>query len=404
MRNVILVAPFPMETTLVFARALAGLAGVRLLGLFQEAPTGEPRGWFHDVALIRDALDPSEIERGARGLAARHGPLHRIVGVLEDMQVQLAVARSRLGLRGISPEVAHAFRDKGRMKELLHAHSIPCAAHATLHDVSEAWAFVDRVGFPIVLKPPAGAGCRATMRCSNPMELHRALLESKPSPAQPVLAEEFLHGAEHSFETVTIGGVPRFHSISRYYPSPLEVMESPWIQWAIVLPQDTTGPEYEDVRQVGHRTITALGLDTGMTHMEWFRRPNGTLAIGEIAARPPGAQIVKLMNYAHDADLHRAWARAMVDEAFDGPFPRKYSTGIAFLRGPGEGRVARVEGLEEAQRRMGALVVEARLPQVGAPRASGYEGEGFAIVRHPDTEVVKKAIWELITTVKVHYA
>ena len=40
------------------------------------------------------------------------------------------------------------------------------------------------------------------------------------------------------------------------------------------------------------RAVKALGLETGFTHMEWFRRDDGSLAIGEIAARPPGAHIV----------------------------------------------------------------------------------------------------------------
>ena len=39
-----------------------------------------------------------------------------------------------------------------------------------------------------------------------------------------------------------------------------------------------------------------LGLQTGMTHMEWFGRPDGSIAIGEIGARPPGAQILKSLD------------------------------------------------------------------------------------------------------------
>src|SRR5690606_19834161 len=129
-----------------------------------------------------------------------------------------------------------------------------------------------------------------------------------------MLAEEFLHGSESTYETVTIGGVPVFESIGRYYPGPLDIVRNDWMQWVVVLPREISGPEFDDVRTAGRAAIKALGLGEGMTHMEWFRRPDGSMAIGEIAARPPGAQIVKLMSYAHDADLHRAWARAVVDK------------------------------------------------------------------------------------------
>jgi hypothetical protein len=53
MRNVIFSAPFPMETTMRFAHAAAGLANVRLLGIFQEPPRGDDARIFADVALVR---------------------------------------------------------------------------------------------------------------------------------------------------------------------------------------------------------------------------------------------------------------------------------------------------------------------------------------------------------------
>jgi hypothetical protein len=218
-----------------------------------------------------------------------------------------------------------------------------------------------------------------------------------------VLAEEFLTGEEHSFETITIGGIPRFHSITRYLPSPLEVMRNSWIQWVCLAPRDISGHEYDEARRVGVEVVQKLGLDAGFTHMEWFRRPNGTVAVGEIAMRPPGAQIVRITSLAYDADLYRAWARAVVDDAYDGPWERKYSVGVAFLRGTGGGRVAAVEGVEAAQRAVGQLVVEARLPVIGAPKSSSYEGDGFAIVRSPSTETTHAALKTIIETVRVRY-
>ena len=114
--------------------------------------------------------------------------------------------------------------------------------------------------------------------------------------------------------------------------------------------------------------------------------------------------IVKLTGLAHDTDLYRAWARATVDEAFDGPWERKFSTGCAYLRGPGQGRVVSVDGLDEAQRAVGHLVVHTSLPKIGAPKRDTYEGDGYAIVRHPDTNVVKAALKTIVETVVVRYA
>jgi hypothetical protein len=259
-------------------------------------------------------------------------------------------------------------------------------------------------GLPVVLKPPAGMGCKATWRLNSAEELRAALTALHATPNSPALAEEFLRGREYSFETITIDGEVRFTSFSRYFPTPLEVMETPWIQWVVVMPRVVTGPEFDDARELGLRAVRALGLETGFTHMEWFRRDDGSLAIGEIAARPPGAHMVLGNGYAHDSDMYRAWARAVVDGAFDGPFERRYAVGIAYLRGVGRGRVARVSGADRANQLVGRLVAEARLPTPGTPRSDSYEGDGYVVVRDPDTEVVKAAMKTVIETIRIDYA
>jgi formate-dependent phosphoribosylglycinamide formyltransferase (GAR transformylase) len=403
MRHVVFIAPFPLETTMRFARAAAKLDGVRVTAVMQELPRGEDAGLFSDAVRVEDGLDTRQLIAGVDTLRRRHGQPQRILGILEPLQVQLAEVRAHFGIPGPPPDIADAFRDKARMKDLLRANGLPCARHKLLGSIADAEQFVREVGFPIVLKPPAGMGCKATWRIKDVGELRQALAAVHVSPENPTLAEEFLRGREFSFETITIGGQVRFQSLSRYYPTPLEVMETPWIQWVCVLPR-TLGPELDDARAIGVKAVKVLGLSTGFTHMEWFRREDGSVAIGEIAARPPGANIVRMNSFAHDADLYRAWARAVVDEAFDGPWERKYAVGCAFLRGAGRGRVVRVLGAARAIELIGDVVVEARLPNAGTPKSDSYEGDGYVIVRHPDTEVVKRAMTTVIETVQIQYA
>lgn len=403
MRNVVFVAPFALETTMRFARAAARLPGVRLLGLVQKPPTGADARLFHDVVQVADGLNTEQLIRGARLLAERHGPLHRVLGILEPLQVQLAQVRQALGVAGTTPKTADLFRDKARMKEELRRHGLPCARHKLIRSWADAEAFVAQVGFPLVLKPPAGMACKSTWRIRSVDELRSALGALHMSAQNPALAEEFLRGREYSYETITIGGQVRFESCTRYLPTPLEVMETPWIQWAVVLPRSIAGAEHADAMALGQKAVRALGLETGFTHMEWFRRDDGSLAIGEIAARPPGANIVLANSYAHDADMYRAWARAVIDDAFDGPFQRKYAVGTAFLRGIGHGRVIGVHGVDRVNKAIGHLVVDSRLPERGTPKSDSYEGDGYVIVRDPDTEVVKAAILKIIETIQIQY-
>jgi hypothetical protein len=141
-------------------------------------------------------------------------------------------------------------------------------------------------------------------------------------------------------------------------------------------------------------------MTTGLSHMEWFRRRDGSIAISEVAARPPGAQITTVISRAHDFDFLRAWARVMIDGVFEAP-PRRYAVGAAFLRGQGQGRVRAIHGLDLVQRELGSLVTDARLPAPGQPASPSYEGEGYVILRHEETAVVERALQRLIGVVRV---
>jgi biotin carboxylase len=324
----------------------------------------------------------------------------RLLGILEPLQEPLGVVRERLQIRGMDSAEARNFRDKARMKEVLSAHDIDTARHRLCASPQEAQEFAREIGYPLVGKPPAGAGAKTTSRCESDGDLVAFLKIVRPAPGREVLLEEFVQGHEFSFDSITLAGQHVFHSISSYHPTPLMVMDNPWIQWCVVLPQCISGPEFQPIHRFGPAALSALGMWTGMTHMEWFRRPDGTIVIGEVAARPPGAQFVSLMSYAHDCDMYRAYAEVMVFETFTPP-PRKYATAAIYLRGQGHGLVKAVHGLDEIQREFGHLIVESRLPRIGQPQSASYEGEGFIIVRDTVTSVVEKASDRIVTDLRV---
>lgn len=403
MRSVAFVAPFPLETTLRFARAAARLPGVRLIGICQEAPRGVDRDLFAEVIPVSDGLSARQLSSAVDLIRRRHGGIHRVVGVLEPVQVQLAHVRETFGIPGTDVKTADLFRDKAKMKEQLRAHGLPVARHQLIASAEDAHRFAERVGFPMVVKPPAGMGAKSTFRVESLNELLQAAKALGAGPAKPILAEEFLVGEEGSCDSLTLGGVPKLISVSHYRPTPLTVIENPWIQWTCALPRVDGGPGYDDIKHLAATANRVLGLRDGFTHMEWFRRKDGSLAIGEIAQRPPGANITRMIGLAYDLDPYRLWARAVIDGAFDGPVARRYSVGCAYLRGQGRGRVRAVTGVERTQQMLGPLVVEAKLPTLGAPKSDSYEGDGYIIVRHEHTAVVDTALSKIIETMQVHY-
>ena len=133
--------------------------------------------------------------------------------------------------------------------------------------------------------------------------------------------------------------------------------------------------------------LRALNFQTGFTHMEWFRKPDGEVVFGEIACRPPGARSVDVMNYASDTDLFAGWAESVARGQFTQKVERRYNAVIIYKRAQGQGRIQRVEGLERLLSKYGEHVVVIDLLPPGSERRNWKQtllADGYLIVRHPD--------------------
>jgi hypothetical protein len=396
------VAPYLLDTTVRFVEAAARLPGVRTALITCEPADRLPPSLKEHLAghwRIDDALDPGQLAAAVQGLSGQLGPVDRLLAVLEQLQVPLAQVREHLGVPGMDPGTAANFRDKDRMKTVFEGAGVPCARHKLAVSAGDALEFTERVGFPVVVKPPAGAGAKSTFRLDDPEDLKAWLETAPPGPDRPAQLEEFLTGDEGSYDSVMIDGRVVWDSVSDYLPTPLEVLRHPWMQWVVRLPREI-GADYAGIRAVAPDALRALGLRTGLTHMEWFRRPDGSVAVSEVGARPPGAQITSMLCYAHDFDLYSAWARLMTGGTFDPP-ERKWAAGTVYLRGQGAGLVRGVHGLDALPPAVTSLVVDSRLPQPGQPSSGSYEGDGWITIRHPGTETVTAALKQIVSTVRV---
>ena len=405
---VVFAAPYFTETAKRFIGAMLRVPEIRVGIVSQEPLEQLPHALGQELSAhwrIDDALSAGQLAAAVIALRDRHGPIHRLLGIVEQIQVPIAEVREQLGLPGMRVEQAQNFRDKARMKERLRAAGLPCAQHRLVASEHDAWDFVAEVGFPLVVKPPAGAAAQATRRVNSPEELTEALRTSAPAPGQEMLLEEFIVGQEHSFDALSLDGRVVFHSISRYLPGPLTVLENPWIQWNVVAPREVDAPAYADIGPAAEQALRVLGMDTGMSHLEWFRRPDGSLAISEVAARPPGAQFTTIISRANEFDCEEAWARLCVHGAFEFPSEkRRFAAGAAYFRGQGRGRIAAIHGLDSALRVVGSLVTDQKLPEIGKEPATSYEGDGYLILRHPETAVIEHALRHLVSVVRVEVA
>ena len=408
--HVVFIAPRFLENTNRYVKAFAELDAITLSLVSADPRDAIPAALRDRVAghaRVADCLDAAQLRDAVRELGRSIGRVDRLAGVLEELKLPMAEVRDALGIEGLPAAIARNFRDKDRMKQVLRAHGVPVARSTLASSRTEIEAFVDRVGYPVIVKPQAGLGTRGTYRIETADEL--AAL-APPSAVQPLQVEEFVRAREHTCETVTIRGTPVWRSGTRYFPSPLEVLETPWIQYSVLLPREDDDPTWSQFHPINGAALAALFGDRGataagtaLTHMEWFLREDGTCMVNEVGVRPPGVHIMPLMGIAHDTDLFADWARLVALDAFT-PKRRRLAAGSAFFRGQGRGaRIVAVTGLERAIEECGDALVEMRTPKVGQPRNPHYEGEGWAIVQHATTEGAKRALRALIENVQIRY-
>jgi biotin carboxylase len=404
MIHVAFVAPHFGVNTQRGLQCLADLTDVKLGVITQEPSARLPASLRKRLVAhchVDDAADSRQIAAAARSLTSQWGRLDRLESYLELLQVPVAEARDALGLAGIGGEVARNFRDKNRMKEVLRAAGVPVARQALVRDAADARDFAKEVGFPIVLKPLAGQGAEHTHRVADDVALSSALDALLPSATSPVQAEEFIVGAEHTFETVTIAGRSHWSSSVQYLPSPLKVLENPWMQYCLLLPREMDLPHVRAFAATNEKALAALGLQDGFSHMEWFLRADGSPVVSEVGARPPGANIMQLLAAAHDADPLSALARLVAHREWEMP-PRRFAAGCVFLRAMGDARVVRsVKGARAMRARLGTTFVDQKLPKPAQPRSSGYEGDGWVIVRHADTKGAIAAMRTVLEMIRV---
>ncbi|QDO90146.1 ATP-grasp domain-containing protein [Ornithinimicrobium ciconiae] len=386
--NIVMLSPgFPFEQA-YFTRALAQ-TGARVIGVGdQPAAMLPPEAQQHLAHYEHVSLrDEEAVLAALRGLS-RHVSIDRVECLWEPYVELAARIREHLELPGMTLEQATWFRDKEAMKQVLDAAGIRTPRHASARAGAEVWEAAERIGFPLIVKPIAGAGSADTYRVDSPEQLAEVQAMIRHVPLLSV--EEFIDGQEFTYDTVCGDGDVLFENVSWYLPRPLEQRSHEWISPVTLSLRDTSEPRLAGGLAMGRAVLKALNFTDGFTHMEWYLKADGEAVFGEIGARPPGARTVDVMNYATDNDLFRTWAQAITT----GTAPavtHKFNAASMFKRAQGTGRISRVEGLDRLMRELGEHVCVLDLLPVGAPRRDWRAtllSDGMIIYRHPDLEEV----------------
>ncbi|MGC4118191.1 MAG: ATP-grasp domain-containing protein [Myxococcales bacterium] len=322
--------------------------GLRVVGL--DRNLNAPALLHADQAHQVDTHDVQGIIETARRERAAG-----IVTLCTDLPVRGVAAASReLGLCAVSVEAAEAATHKGKMREAFACGGAPIPRFSRVRSLAEARDAADRIGLPVILKPPASSGSRGIFKVARNDQVAAGYKHaSSIAGSDEILVEEFVEGPEVSVETLSFRGEHRIITITdkRTTGDPF------WVESGHVEPSRLSQGDQDAIRQATLAGLNALGIDNSAGHVE-IRVGRDGPRIMEIGSRLGGDFITtELVPRSTGVDMVEAIIRIALGEQPD--WQPKFGRGAAIRYVLGKpGIVRSVEGEEAARGTPGVVRLE----------------------------------------------
>ncbi|MEL6429790.1 MAG: ATP-grasp domain-containing protein [Planctomycetota bacterium] len=379
-----------------FVRGLKSV-GATITAIGEAPPDAldpELKGWLSGYERVPSVTNGEAVLDAVKRVQSR-GWVDRLEATVEAHIMPCAWVREQAQIPGTSQRTAFLCRDKPAMKDALRDAGVATAQSLGTSDADEARKFVEKVGYPVIVKPRDGAGASGTFRANDADSLEHAIRESGLAQGHGVAVEEFIEGHEGIWDALVVGGQVVHEFACHYYPGVLEAMRERWISPQIVTTNRLDEPEtYDEIKAMGRKVIEAIGIETSATHMEWFFGPKG-LKFSEIGCRPPGVGMWDVYAAANEFDIYREWAHLIVHGKPEATPSRRYAGGMVALRPNRDGRIDYAKGVDEMHRKYGRHVIDVHIPAPGTPTQgveAGYMANGWVRARHESIDELRSML------------
>ena len=217
-------------------------------------------------------------------------------------------------------------KHKSAMKAYYQVAGIPVARYHLVDTLENGLKFVEKVGYPVVVKPDNGVGAAATYKLENEEQL-RAFYAG--GWATQYIMEEFIEGEICSYDSIiNSDGVPLLETGNITPVSIMDLVNEKGDTFFYIVKE--LAP---DVRAAGRACVSAFGVRSRCTHLEFFRLTKDHPALGkkgtivgiEVNMRPSGGFTPEMINYACSTNFYRDWADMVCFDRLTLPdYPKKY--------------------------------------------------------------------------------
>lgn len=304
--------------------------GVTTLGIGDEpyeCLSEECKNSLNEYYRVDNCENYDEVFRAVAYFSFKYGKINWLESNNEYWLLRDAQLREDFNINtGLKNDRIDGIKYKSKMKEFYKKANVPTARYHLISTYEKAKAFIDEVGYPVVVKPDNGVGAYATYKLTCEDDLKNFFNHNLYTP---YIMEEFVDGTIVSYDGICNSKKEIIFETCHYFPVPVMNLVNDqldtWYYSKRTIPND--------LKDAGRRVIQSFDSNSRFFHCEFFRLNEDKEGLGkkndiiglEVNMRPPGGYTPDMMNFANDINVYQIWANMICyDEGFFDENQRPY--------------------------------------------------------------------------------
>lgn len=314
MRNFIFISPDFPDNYWKFCRELKN-DGFNVLGI-GDCPynqlTDDLKNSLSEYYWVTNLQNYDEVFRAVAFFTFRYGKIEFIESNNEFWLERDAMLRTEFNIKtGFGQRDIKKIKFKSQMKKYYKKAGVPVAQHHLVKGLKGCLSFIEKVGYPVIVKPDNGVGANDTHRINNESGLKEFLKHQLPVQ---YIMEEYIDGEVNTYDAIVDGdGNPVFETGNVTPNSLMDIVNNNDNSVFYIVNELA-----EDVREAGRKTLKAFKVKSRFVHFEFFRLTRdqrigkkGDIVALEVNMRPSGGFSPDMMNYANSTNVFKIWADVM---------------------------------------------------------------------------------------------
>ena len=207
---------------------------------------------------------------------------------------------------------------KSKMKEVFLKAGVSVARYCLVDSFEAVIAFIEKTGYPVIVKPDNGVGASSTYRLNNyhDVEYFFATKDDKV-----YIMEEFVKGHVETYDGISDSNKNVLIANSSIMLNSIMDNVNEHCDTAF----KNRYVANSDIEEIGKRVVNAFDTRERFFHFEFFRLDEDQEGLGkkgdliglEVNMRAPGAYMPDMINFSYDSDVYTLWADMLIyDKCF----------------------------------------------------------------------------------------